>query len=157
MSNQELLLKSGKYEFFIGGVVTQDREGKLLKTSMGNIYQKLRLLVLDRDGYSRYVYDPIFSPKRVEQILRCIGSSALIEHYERGNFNLEDLIGTGGLCLIALRAGKNGHEDHNVVDCYIQKEIGISIQRSFEEPSKIPAAELEPCSILEAFEDQIPF
>jgi len=47
--------------------------------------------------------------------------------------------------------------DHNVVDCYIQKEIGISIQRSFEEPSKIPEAELEPCSILEAFEDQIPF
>jgi len=115
MSNQESLLKSGKYEFFIGSVVTQDKEDHLLKTSSGNTYQRLRLLVLDRDGYSRYVYDPIFSHKRIEQILRCIGSSALIEHYEKGNFNLEDLIGAGGLCLIALRAGKNGYEDHNVM------------------------------------------
>lgn len=125
MSNKDPLLKSGRYEFFISGVITQDKEDNLLKTHNGDVYQKLKLSVLDRDGYNRYVYDPIFRPKRLEQILRCIGSSVLAERYQQENFNLEDLIGTGGLCIIALRAGKDGYEDQNAVDCYIQKEIGM--------------------------------
>lgn len=158
MSNQEFLLKSGKYEFFISGVITQDKDGNLLKTQIGNIYQKLRLSVLDKDGYSRYVYDPIFNPKRLEQILRCIGSSALIERYEQGALNPEDLIGTGGTCIIALRAGRHGYEDQNVVDCYIQKEIGILIRRAeTSESFNTSPNSSEPSFANEDFDDQIPF
>ena len=86
MSNKDPLLKSGRYEFFISGVITQDKEDNLLKTHNGDVYQKLKLSVLDRDGYNRYVYDPIFRPKRLEQILRCIGSSVLAERYQQENF-----------------------------------------------------------------------
>ena len=50
MSNKEQLLKSGRYEFFISGVITQDKEENLLKTHSGDIYQKLKLSVLDKDG-----------------------------------------------------------------------------------------------------------
>lgn len=66
MSTQNRLLKSGKYEFFISSVLTHDKEENLLKTQNESIYQKLRLSVLDKDGYNRYVYDPIFNPKRLE-------------------------------------------------------------------------------------------
>ena len=79
MSIQEQLLKGGRYEFFISGVITQDKDGNFLKTQSGDSYQKLKLSVLDKDGYSKYVYDSIFNSKRLEQILRCIGSPLLVE------------------------------------------------------------------------------
>ncbi len=159
MSNQEQLLKSGRYEFFISGVITQDKDGNLLKTQNGNTYQKLKLSVLDKDGYNKYVYDPIFNPKRLEQILRCIGSPVLVERYKQENLSLEDLIGTGGMCIIALRAGRSGYEDQNAVDCYIQKEIGILLHNVGESNKWKPQLSIMPGTSLnpEDIDNEIPF
>lgn len=111
------LLTSGKYEFRISDVLSFDREGRELKTKNNMAYKKIRLSVLDKDGSIKHVYDPVFNSKKMQQILRCVGkvSSPDLDV-------LEELIGTGGECFIDIRKGREGYNDQNVVDCYIQKE-----------------------------------
>ena len=74
--------------------------------------------------------------------------------------DLEDLIGTGGMCIIALRAGRGGYEDQNAVDCYIQKEIGIlmhSVNKSTEKQDVQPLITSESSVVPENFDHEIPF
>ena len=80
-------------------------------------YRKLRLSVIDHEGYVNYVCDPVFNSKKLQQVLRCVGRNG---HPELEI--LDDLIGMGGECTIVVRKGKEGYDDQNAVDCYIQKD-----------------------------------
>ncbi len=123
---QVQLLRSGSYQFFITGIVSKDKDGNSLKMRDGQPYKKLRLAVVDRDGYTRNIYDPIFSmdSEKGMQLIRCVGGDGLMQRFLSGNFRLEDLIGTGGFCLIGIRPAKDNYPAQNQVECYLRRGYG---------------------------------
>lgn len=166
------LLTSGKYEFYITAVITTDREGNLLKMRDGNPYKRLKLAVINREGYTQHVYDPLFGEdhEKIEQVVKSIGSETLFRRLKAGRLELKDLIGTGGYCIIGVREGRDGYGDQNSVECYLQKDYGTlcdNADRSVENRSPKPVPAAQPVNkaaaavpmILseEEFEDEIPF
>ena len=150
MPNQIALLKSGKYEFLISNVSSFDRDGNQLKTKDGMAYRKLRLSVIDNEGYVKYIYDPVFNSKKVQQVLRCVGRTG---HPELEM--LDDLVGTGGTCTIVVRKGKEGYDDQNAVDVYIQKET-VAIELRKVNHSEVKGLE-EYSDNLEPEDEEVPF
>lgn len=115
-----MLLSSGKYDYFISGVIKTNKEGQPLKTQKGNAYKKIRLDVLDQKGIRYTIYDAIFNKDRVEQIVNSVGKKELNESFKGGGFQLDELIGEGGRCIIAVKEGKDGYPDQNVVSVYLK-------------------------------------
>lgn len=142
------LLMSGKYEFYITGVITSDREGNLLKMRDGNSYKKLKLAVINRQGYTHHVYDPVFGEdyEKLEQIIKSIGSEVLFRRLRTHRLELKDLIGTGGYCIIGVREGREGYNDQNSVECYLQKDYGALFDDSARpvEPKNVQPSAVAP-------------
>lgn len=163
------LLKTGKYEFYITGIITTDREGSPLKMRDGNSYKKFKLAVINRESYTQPVYDPLFGEddEKVEQIIKSIGSESLFHRFKSGHLELKDLVGTGGYCIIGVREGRDGYDDQNNIECYLQKDYGAfahlgqadkrekeeSVMPSTSEPLSTPT----PVPTDPDFDDDIPF
>ncbi len=121
-------VKPGKYEFFIKGVITADKNGYDLKTQKGNPYSKLLIVILSGDTTST-VFEPIFGKDNLKGIIYSINNPELIILYEcavknKVDFDLEDLIGESGLLLL-------GHRQYNgvkypQVECFLKPKAIIS-------------------------------
>ena len=165
---QVKLLRSGNYQFFITGVIEKDREGNFLKMKDGQPYKKLRLAIMDRNGYTRNIYDPIFGTgsEKGKQLINCVANDVLKHNFLSGNFRLEDLIGTGGFCLIGIRPATDIYPAQNNVECYLQRGYGNLTHNSGEgdtwkaQPS-VEQAEQQTSegseSLEPAFDNDIPF
>jgi len=131
---QVQLLRSGSYQFFITGILDKDKDGNPLKMKDGQPYKKLRLAIVDRDGYTRNLYDPIFGTdsEKGKQLINCVANDVLKHKFMAGNFRLEDLIGTGGFCLIGIRPAKDIYPAQNNVECYLQRGYGNLTHNSGE-------------------------
>lgn len=130
---QVQLLRSGSYQFFITGILDKNKDGVPLKMRDGQPYKKLRLAVVDRDGYTRTLYDPIFGTdsEKGQQLINCVANDVLRQKFFSGNFRLEDLVGTAGFCVIGIRK-KDGYDPQNVVEVYMQRGYGNLTHNSGE-------------------------
>jgi len=131
---QVQLLRSGSYQFFITGILDKDKDGNFLKMKDGQPYKKLRLAIVGRDGYTRNLYDPIFGTdsEKGKQLINCVGDDILKHKFISGNFRLEDLVGTGGFCLIGIRPARDIYPAQNNVECYLQRGYGSLTHNSGE-------------------------
>ena len=163
---QVQLLRSGNYQFFITGIIDKDKDGNVLKMKDGQPYKKLRLAVVDRDGYTRNIYDPIFGTdsEKGKQLINCVANEVLKHKFINGNFRLEDLIGTGGFCLIGIRPAKDIYPAQNNVECYLQRGYGYLAHNSGDtdkwkaEPKRQELVSSDVAEDLELVEDsEIPF
>ena len=112
---------SGKFNYCVLGVITQDKEGNQLKTKKGNAYKKLKIAVIDNDGMSNHVYDYIFSVERVAQIVRSVGVESINRKFKEKKLDLNDLVGHQGECIVGIKRGNNGYSDSNVIEVYVAK------------------------------------
>ena len=124
--NEATLLKPGKYGYYVTGVIYRNKEGELLKTKDGKPYQKLKLIIINGEGAGHSIYDLFFSDNtdKTYQILKSVGNEALIEKYEAEYFNLKDLIGMGGYCVVGIQKNQKGYQPENTVECYIHHNYG---------------------------------
>ncbi len=120
------LFRAGSYEFFITGIIEKDRDGNSLKMRDGQPYKRLRLAIVSKDGNIRNLYDPIFGvdSEKVRQLINCVGTEELKQRFYSGNFRVEDLVGTGGSCLIGIRSATDKYAAQNSVECYLQRGYG---------------------------------
>jgi hypothetical protein len=117
------VLKSGRYDFTVSGVMRKDRNGNPLKTRNGNTYVKVKLSVIDNYSECHNIYDIVFNKDRVEQIINSIGKEELKKQAQNKDFRVEDLVGESGRCLTKIRKGKDGYDDQPAVDVYLKPEI----------------------------------
>jgi len=117
------VLKAGKYDFTVSGVMRKDKNGNPLKTKNGNTYVKVKLSVIDSESESHNIYDTVFNKERVEQIVNSIGKEELKQQAQNKDFRVEDLVGESGRCLTKIRKGKDGYDDQPAVDVYLKPEI----------------------------------
>lgn len=118
-------IKSGKYEFYIKGVVTEDNNGYTLKIKNGNnigqAYRKLKLLLIDGED-SHTVDKLIFSKKDIKEIVLAINNSALthIFNQKSDNFEDENLIGEGGWLIMGKRFNEADGKSYPRIECFIK-------------------------------------
>ena len=145
---QVQLLRSGSYQFFITGIVSKDKDGNSLKMRDGQPYKKLRLAVVDRNSYTRNIYDPIFGTdsEKGSQLINCVANDILKQKFYSGNFRLEDLIGAGGFLVLGIRK-REGYAPQNVVEVYLQRGYGNLTHNSGETDKwKVEPFHIEPKS-----------
>ena len=153
-----MLLNSGKYDFYISGVIKTNKEGQPIKTQKGNGYKKARLDVLDSSGIRHTVYDAVFSKERVGQIVNSIGKKELQDRFAKGKLTLDDLVGECGKCILAVKEGKNGYNDQNVVSVYLKPEANSSFsQNSVEKQEGSGQSSLDSFEPNNEEHDDIPF
>ncbi len=148
-------IKPGKYEFFVKGIITTDKNGYDLKTQKGNSYSKLLIVVLSGD-ITHTVFEPIFGKDNLKGIIYSINNQELILLYEcavknKVDFDLEDLIGESGILLL-------GHRIYNgvkypQVECFLKPK---SIVKESIKNIEIPKEEIEQFK-KELEEDGVPF
>jgi len=117
-------IKSGEYQFYVTGVFREDKNGYALKTSKGNIYESLKIIILT-NGESRSVSHPIYGTENIKSIVYAINNPALTFVFEskqsKGEkFDLETLIGESGRLLLGHRAynGKN----YPKIECFLKEK-----------------------------------
>jgi hypothetical protein len=113
-------IPKGKYEFLVQGVLKTDSNGYDLKTSKGNSYQKLRIILIgNNDNYS--MLHNVFSKKDIQEIVFCLNNPALTHVYNSNpdNFELEYLIGEEGGRLLLGHKEYNG-ENYPKIECYLK-------------------------------------
>lgn len=118
-----VLLKAGRYDFTVSGVMRKNKDGNPLKTKNGNTYVKVKLCVIDNDNEAHNVYDLVFNRERIEQIVDSIGKEELKKQAKNKDFKVEILIGESGRCLTKVRAGKEGYEDQAAVEVYLNPSL----------------------------------
>ena len=116
------MLKAGRYDFTVSGVMRKDKDGNPLKTRTGNTYLKVKLSVIDNDNESHNIYDLVFNKERVEQLVDAIGKHELKQQAKSRDFRIENLVGESGRCLTKIRKGKEGYDDQPAVDVYLKPE-----------------------------------
>lgn len=118
-NTQSKQIRIGEYDFYIQGVVRKDSNGYDLKTSKGNTYSKLKLIVLDSDE-THYVYKMVFGRRDIQEIVNAINNPALTHIFKTqdDDFELETLIGEKGRLLM----GRRFHEGKNYpqIECFIK-------------------------------------
>lgn len=149
-------VKPGKYEFFVKGVISTDKNGYDLKTQKGNSYSNLSIIVLDGNHNVHSVFEPIFSKESLKGIVYAINNPALTFVYEncvknKENFDLENLIGESGTLLL----GQRSYNDkiYPKIECFIkpkkyiddlsfkidsQKESSEEFKRELGEAEEVP-------------------
>ena len=130
------MLKAGRYDFTVSGVMRKDKNGNTFKTKNGNTYVKVKLSVIGTDNESYNIYDLVFNKDRVQQIVDSIGKDALKEQSKNKDFRVEDLVGESGRCLTKIRKGKDGYDDQPAVEVYLKPEVDRSYQLSGVEPQQ---------------------
>ena len=116
------VLKSGRYDFTVSGVMRKNKDGNPLKTKNGNTYVKVKLSVIDNNNECYNIYEIVFNKERVEQIVNSIGKEELKQRAKNKDFRVEDLVGESGRCLTKIRKGKDGYDDQPAVDVYLKPE-----------------------------------
>jgi len=121
-------IRVGEYQFYITGVFREDKNGYQLKTSKGNIYESLKIIVLT-NGQSRSISHPIYGLENIKSIVYAINNPALTFVFEskqsKGEkFELEILIGESGILLLGHRSynGKN----YPKIECFLKEKIFLT-------------------------------
>lgn len=130
------MLKAGRYDFTVSGVLRKDKGGNPLKTKHGNTYVKIKLSVIDNDNESHNIYDLVFNKERVQQLVDSIGKDELKRQAKGKDFKVEDLLGESGRCLTKIRKGKDGYDDQPAVDVYLKPEANKVYASSGVEPQQ---------------------
>ena len=68
-----------------------------------------------------------FIPLKIKKIVNSIKNEWLKKKWQEGNFDLRNLIGMGGSCIVTVQEGKDGYKDENNVECYIHQECDFGI------------------------------
>ena len=84
-------VKPGKYEFFVKGVISTDKNGYDLKTQKGNSYSNLSIIVLDGNK-THSVFEPVFGKENLKGIVYAINNPALTFVYESAIKNKESFL-----------------------------------------------------------------
>lgn len=126
MTNQQTgiknQIKSGKYEFYVQGVITKDSNGYELKTQKGNTYKKLRIIIIDKDE-THTIYHLIFGSENIKEIVYAIANPALTHVYKMQgkDFELETLIGEGGWLLLGKQF--NNGNTYPKIECFLKPKV----------------------------------
>lgn len=115
-------VKPGKYEFFVKGVISTDKNGYDLKTQKGNSYSNLSIIVLDGNK-THSVFEPVFGKENLKGIVYAINNPALTFVYEsaiknKESFELENLIGESGMLLLGSRSYND--KIYPKIECFIK-------------------------------------
>lgn len=120
-------IKSGEYQFYVTGVFREDKNGYKLKTSKGNVYESLKIIILI-NGESRSVSHPIYGSENIKSIVYAINNPSLTFVFEskqsKGEkFDLEILIGESGRLLLGQRSynGKN----YPKIECFLKERASL--------------------------------
>ena len=148
-------VKPGKYEFFVKGVISTDKNGYDLKTQKGNSYSNLSIIVLDGNK-THSVFEPVFGKENLKGIVYAINNPALTFVYEstiknKESFELENLIGESGMLLLGSRSYND--KIYPKIECFIkpkkyiddlsfkidsQKESSEEFKRELGEAEEVP-------------------
>ncbi len=151
-------IKSGKYEFYVKGVVREDSNGYTLKIKNGNnigqVYRKLKLLVIDGED-SHTVDKLIFSKKDIKEIVLAINNPALthIFNQQGDDFEDENLIGESGWLVMGKRFNEADGKSYPRIECFIKLRADHQIEPKKDAPLSAPVlknVQTEP-------EDDVPF
>lgn len=119
------LLKSGKYKFYVSGLIDTDKDGNNLSIKSGNntgsSFRKIRLSLIGIDGLCSEIYHPVFGSDKVKEIANAIGKNFSATD-KVGLKDLDSFFGESGSCLIVTKEGKNGAESYNDVSLFIPKK-----------------------------------
>lgn len=162
-------INPGKYEFFVKGVISKDKNGYDLKTQKGNAYSNLSIIVLDVNHNVHSVFEPIFSKESLKGIVYAINNPALTFVYEncvknKENFDLENLIGESGTLLL----GQRSYNDkiYPKIECFIKPKsneatslfLAPELARDLKDAGCLPISESGKSFIQELSEaDGVPF
>ena len=154
------LVKPGKYEFYISGVIDNNKDGVPLVSSKGNSYKRVRLTIIDKDDYCNDVYDVVFSSDRVREIFESVGKH--VSPTTKLNMDhLHDLKGQRGYCMIGIQKSKEEkYSDQNNVKCYIPKSVWSDVRQSEQAKSRSPMLSAQAKNAQDSFEpesEEIPF
>lgn len=129
MENYEI--KDGEYKFYITGVFREDKNGYVLKTSKGNIYYLLKVIVLD-NGKSYSISHAIYGTDNIKSIVYAINNPTLTFVFEskqskNEKFDPEVLIGESGSLLLGHREyqGKN----YPKIECFLKTKTQFNIDK----------------------------
>lgn len=132
-------VKPGKYEFFVKGVISTDKNGYDLKTQKGNSYSNLSIIVLDGNK-THSVFEPVFGKENLKGIVYAINNPALTFVYEsaiknKESFELENLIGESGMLLLGSRSYND--KIYPKIECFIKPKqyidnLSVKIEDSKE-------------------------
>ena len=154
------LVKPGKYECYISGIIDTNKDGVALALNDGRSYKRVRLTVIDKEGYSNDVYDMVFDSDKVREIFECVGK----EIPKDSNVNLghlHDLRGQRGYCLVGIsKSKKEGYNDQNSIKCYIPKSVWKDAMQSEQVKPRSPMLSAQAKNAQDSFEpesEEIPF
>jgi hypothetical protein len=124
------LVKPGKYEFYISGVIDTKKGGEPLVSSKGNTYKRLRLTIIDKNDYCSDVYEAVFGSDTVKEIFECVGKP-ISPSAEITLDSLHELRGQRGYCMIGIQKSKEEkYADQNNIKCYIPKSVWSDARRN---------------------------
>jgi hypothetical protein len=147
-------IKSGKYEFYITGVIRKDSNGYDLKTKTGNTYQRLKIVLLGtNENYDTSKF--IFGSKDIQEVVSCINNPALTDVFQKQgkDFELETLIGEGGILLMGNRI-KEG-VTWPQIECLIKPKENFNAPNKQKEMPLVQNINSLPSS--EPLDDDVPF
>ncbi len=139
---------AGDYDFEVHDAC--DEQSK----ASGRDQIKLTLYVFNEDGNKRTVFDYLGcdekSAWKVRHFAEAVG---LLDHYERGELDVNDIVGRTGRCRLRVKPESNGYPANNSVGDYVPQEAKEKSARPVARPSPAPARKLAPADL----DDEIPF
>lgn len=116
------MLQVGKGEFWITGIISEDKDGVLLSSKgEGRLKHRLKVMVKDDHGKIEDGYDPVFSvSEKIKQVVNSCGDYELLKDFKSGNVNLDDLLGASGNCVIGISKPRAGYDQQSTIECYLR-------------------------------------
>ena len=139
------LLPKGTYDFEIAGAEEQISKA-------GNDMIKLTLRIYNDDGNYSLVNDYLMEmiPGKLRH---CAEACGLLDDYERGRLDADDMRGKSGKLKLVIKKDKNGqYPDQNSVQDYLAKP-----EHAAAPNSQRPTASSSRPASKEDFDDEIPF
>ena len=117
-------IKSGEYKFYIKGVLTKDSNGYELRTKNGNLYKKLKIVIVE--GEDTHTIDKfIFSRQDIKEIVLAISNPALthVYNFQGDDFEIENLVGESGFLLMGRRFNEKDGKNYPQIECFLKPKL----------------------------------